>query len=288
MPARDPVVIDDIAPALRRLSELGRAVLGPLANAIRNSVLLYAAVKGWRIIHHDTFAAWANSVADDDAIWIVLDPLVGPEQLAARTVHPRFTRALGPQGWAIDETLPTEVATMMARSNVAILDDAAATGTTLRHTIGLVTNAGGSVNRIAVGVSSSAARAAIPANATSIEWSVFIDGDVRVIHLRDGCPCLPFAGRRIQGLPTSIQTDHGSIPVRVPPARGGLWELVSTDPSVRNTILTARRELPRVFSAAIGRTATVNDIPMLGRDVAIPLYTKPVATDTTPLDQILL
>jgi hypothetical protein len=287
MDDREILIIDDIEPALRQQSALGQSVVGPIARAFREAVLLCAAARGWEVVHHSAFRAWACCSRPTSKTWLVLDPLIPPHEVGPTAYTVRLTRALGPKGWALDATELANSPVVLRGGEFAILDDVAATGTTLSVLDSVISEGGGRVTEFVLCASSKAAKDGVTARLPSAQWSAFRTGDWKTVHLRDGCPGLAFAGRRIEGL-SPVVTERGLIPVRVPPLNGGPWEHLRRNRSIAHAIGTARRSLWESFSNSLGRPATVSDVPLLGDNVAIPLFSTLPPTAESLLQSVLV
>ncbi len=216
MSGSTPVILDDMQASVDRLSDLGKAVVGPIANSIRMSVLLFAAAHNWRVVGHASFSAWveAQIVGARSVRWLVLDPLFISHSSADACQGVRLTRTATPSGWQITSGLSAEVSCAVQGAEVGLVDDVAASGLTCRHVCDLVASAGGRVSRIILCTSSDDARSSV-VQGRDLHWLTFLAGDSDAVHLRDACPCLPFAGRRVWDAP-AIETESGCVNVAVP------------------------------------------------------------------------
>jgi hypothetical protein len=117
-----------------------------------------------------------------------------------------------------------------------------------------------------------------------LSWTMFVRGNHSAIHLRDGCPGLPYAGRRVVNTP-DISTEAGMVAQRASAIhfRGGIWGEVAKDRSVLNAMATARRDLATRLSAFLGRVATVSDLPLLGGGVTLFMHPQRQADEKSPL-----
>jgi hypothetical protein len=278
MTDRSFVMLDDIDAAVSQLSEFGKEVVAPSAHAIRRTLLVFAAIRGWTVVHHGWYIPWALERMNPSLVWLVLDPLFPQASLRMRVKPIRFTRRLGPKGLEINASLPADVAYLVQGREVGLVDDAADSGQTLRYTVDLVAKCGGNVSAILVCASTGAARASVVAE-SRIDWQQFLVGDFVAVHARDGCPLLPFSGRRTHER-THITTDCGPVTVSMPPYvfRGGIWEQIGFDGSFRSSIVAERKAMAERMSGILGRPAVVSDIPLLGPGVALSLYPKQVAS----------
>jgi hypothetical protein len=284
----EPVIVDDVESALDGLTDLGKSVVGPAARVVRQNLLVYVAARGWPVISHADFTEWSIAQVDADLVWLVLDPLFPIERLGPSAARVRLTRIATRQSWEFDRRLPPDIEALVKRNLVGILDDAAHSGATLRHTAALVAQAGGQADDVILGASTDAARASLTSALPTISWVQFCNGSRSATHLRDACPCLPFSGRRAFDKPP-LMTAHRAIEVRVPAIafRGGLWPRLAADRTLATTMAAARRLVVERFSTALGRLATVGDLPLLGADVSAPLLPSQSATASTNLGDIL-
>lgn len=281
------VAIDDIGPALRRLNDWGQWVVYASAQTSRLAMTTCSASRRWVVIDHSTAADWARTCLSSEHVWLVLDPLFdisGPN-----TMRLDVSRVASRDGWSLAVELPEAVRQAVDGATVGLLDDAAASGETLMHVAAQVQAAGGTVREFIVMTSSAAARAKIESAYGGGCMGSFIDADAHAIHLRDGCPGLPRAGRRVAGVPP-VRIGSKLLEVRVPPAivRGGLWDRAFSDRSVHQLLMEARKQLLSRFAQALGRPAIVSDIAQLGPDVHVPLCTTVVPEPDMPLERLLL
>jgi len=283
-----PVVLDDLDEALGQLTDLGRCIVAPLAGLVRKAVIPFAIVRGWRVVKHASFAAWAESLGCREDWQLVLDPVFPIASLGEKARRVRLTRSRVGDQWQITSRLPMDLEGCLSGGTVNVLDDACAHGRTLRHLHDLVSEIGARICSVILCSSMAKGRSAVTVALPGVAFSVFLNGDYDALHLRDGCPGLPFSGRRASR-DSAIVTDRGLIPVCVPPTayRGGLWDTLHMDGGVRWALVGARWQLADRLSAALGRPATVADISLLGSDVGVPLFPKQAASANTPLAQIL-
>lgn len=282
------LILDDVESAIGQLTELGHAVVGPVARSIRESILLFAAVHGWPVVRHTSFVEWAVCQQENQCFTLVLDPLLSPRAIGVRGVSVRVTRFATPDGLKIDAELPAQTRAALAGAHVTVLDDVAATGMTLRWVSELVRQVGGTVSRFVLCASTDDARSKFSQRAPVAAWSAFVAGDFQTVHLRDACPFLPFGGKEVLGR-RRINTPAGVVPISTPVTvfRGGPWAQLSIDSNLRHTIGAGTRLVARRLSAALGRPATVTDVPLLGRDVKLTLGASRTANQSTSLDEII-
>ena len=284
---RNPTIIDDISSAVAGLTELGKAVVGPAARDIRESILLFAAQRGWALLSHESFQQWAAPRSRPGLVWLILDPLYQRRDLGD-AVAVRLRRVGGRDGWELSGWLTDEAQTLIRGRRTGILDDVAFRGNTLRHVSALVRNAGGTPSVVAVAAATAFSRDAVSAEVGDAEWMEFAPGDRSAIHLRDACPCLPFSGRPLTIRPP-IPIRDGDLAVAVPQIvlGGGPWGEVRGSPGMIQKLQRANRRMVDRFDMALGRPALVEDIPLLGEGISVPLLTRATAEASTPLAEIV-
>ena len=168
-----------------------------------------------------------------------------------------------------------------------MLEDAVASGATLKQVCALLAVRQVVVKRIVVCASTSPARRAIAESIPGVEWLQFMPHGSAAIHLRDACPYLPFSGRP-SAAHTPVSTANGPVAIRIPSVTidRAMWGEAFSDYRVLAATIHARSEISVRFSAALGREAIVSDLPMLGRDIALPAYPGHELTASTPLASI--
>lgn len=89
------------------------------------------------------------------------------------------------------------------------------------------------------------------------------------MHLRDGCPFLPYAGRPIGGRSRIDGVQGSKIEVRAPSNEvlGNLWQVLWLDKTIRGAIVDAWRDIAQTFSVALGDTAALRHLVLLGESV---------------------
>lgn len=270
MSSTNPLIIDDVAAALTVMTDVGRAIAAAPSAIIREAVLSYAAKRGWPVIPYGAYAGWAEKMMIAIAgKWVILDPLfpiASYPRDARRFRLSRFDRAgrFNASGSELEE---------FERSTVAILDDAAASGSTLRYLTRLLAERRCRVNAFAVCASTRMARDAIRAGNAGVRWLEYATGDWSVTHLRDGCPYLPYTGRAVGS--TGIWDPHSdSVEVRRPAHTvvGSPWHSLYVVGGIRMAIEAAQTNVVAALSAHSGREATVADLSLLGP--AIPALTE--------------
>lgn len=294
MSERGCLIIDDVHASLSRMTELGRHVVSASADTIRDAVLAYAARRNWFVLRHRTYVDWASeAVKRDENNWLVLDPLFPLDDLGDRVQGVRLTRRFDN-----NETVVVREYVLSGRSasadlsrisgNVGVIDDAAASGNTLKQIARLVAEAGGRIAQIRVAASARGAREALPMPARTAQWSEFVRGDWRIIHLRDGCPHLAFSGRPTDQVPVP-GVDGAPVEIRVLSSAvdGNLWQVLCMDRAVRDAVAAARLDVARRFDAAMGRPACVRDVCLLGAVAPAVVKQGEIVTGDTPLMSLL-
>jgi hypothetical protein len=267
-----PLILDDVDTALGHLTELGQLVVAPVARSIRTNVLMFAAVHSWPVLDYRGFVDWASAQIDSESYWLLLDPLCCPAKLSEMVLRARLKRVATAAGLKVEGELPAEVATRISGADVTVLDDGVATGSTLCEVVRLVKSAGARVTRFVVCAARPSGRAAASAAAPDASWLSYTASAYKTVHLRDACPFVPFASRPISSQP-GIETPNGTVGVSLPVTafRGGVWGQLAVDSRLGHTIMTGRRDIAVRLSSALGRTATVADIPLLGANVMLQL-----------------
>jgi hypothetical protein len=171
---------------------------------------------------------------------------------------------------------------------VGLLDDVAASGSTLIRVAGLAGGAGCSVARVMLCAGSHEARNRFQATARSSKWSQLVNGDWQVVHLRDGCPHLAYSARPTDQDPIT-GVNGATVEVRVPSysVLGNHWQVLCMDRCVRDAVTDVRSAVVRELSNVLGRAACILDLSLLGPFV--PALTKPGerVTDNVPLERML-
>lgn len=275
MPDQKCLIIDDIQSALSRMTELGREVVGPSAAAIRDAVANYALRRSWVVLGHRGYVDWASAIIKDDGrAWLVLDPLFPIDALGSRVQRVRLTRVFddneavvrrkyvrGAHSELFDAARVTE--------EVGLVDDAAGSGRTIRYMQGAVSQVGARITHIAVAASSRGAQESVRTAVGSPQWSQYLRGDWRVIHLRDGCPYLPYSGRPTGQAPIPC-VEGGEIEVRVSAAEvvGSLWGVLVMDATIHAAVAAAPHDIAQRLGAALQREALISDLHLLGSTVS--------------------
>src|SRR5687768_10467482 len=75
------LIIDDVATACARMSDLGRSIAEPASRELHDYTVDLCRRRGWTIVSHAQFAGWALQVVRATPLeWCVLDPLFPCEQ----------------------------------------------------------------------------------------------------------------------------------------------------------------------------------------------------------------
>jgi hypothetical protein len=283
--ARQIVVIDDVAAAIAWLSTLGRAVVSPPAQIVREIAVRELAAAGCIIVPHGDFVEWVSRQLDQSVKWFVLDPLIQAELLPCDARRWHLTRVMRDGGHShAHQGRPDSE---FAGCECGIVDDAAHTGGTLLTALAHLTERGAVLDDVLVCSASESARLAVRRAFPDIAWAQLIRGDHDVLHLRDICPFLPFSGRRVVDKP-HVAVASGTVEVRVP-ADGfadALWRGLIGRSKLRDGIIRARSEVPKRFATQLGRQPLVDDLPLLGAQVPLPLYRPQTAQSGLPLSAL--
>ena len=287
MTANAPVVIDDIHDAIERLSPLGRDVVPPAANRVRDAVLLFAATRGWHVVAHEAFVGWLRAQLDPEYVWLVLDPLIDAGSFGVEAHPLRLSRTIEDGRWVMNAVLSERVRAIVSGREVGIIDDVVSSGLTLRHLVGLIDRAGGSVTDVAVCTSTAAGRDSVRALTPDASWVQFVSGDHDAIHLRDGCPLVAFGGRKMARGVTIVTLARPVEAVYPPTAFPGLWAEVGRDRFAASRIGAARKLLVDRLATTLGRPATVDDVPLVGDAVGYPHYRQISVTAETRIAELI-
>lgn len=259
MTDRECLIIDDVCASLALMTELGRQVSSEAALQVREAVLAYAARRGWSVVPYEQFAAWALRLVNDSAHdWLVLDPLFPVPTPGSRVSRMRLSR-VGPARFDGD-VLSAQVE---KGHSFGLLDDAAASGATLRHVARLVQQSGATVSTIAVCASTRMARSALLESAPA-GWCDFIRGDWRIMHLRDGCSHLPYTGRSIDQPPlVTARGDEVRLCVPATAIDRSMWHSLNVVSSIATALKAGRTGVVGKLEEALGRAAAVGDLALL-------------------------
>jgi len=288
------LIIDDVQSALAHMTSLGRDVATAPAIAIRAAVLNFAVRRKWYLLEHQAYVDWCSEkIRHENRTWLVLDPLFPKIDNFSRLLHFRVTRNIDANPTSIVRRTyaagaePLELNTANVHGSLGIIDDAAATGSTLRDVGRRVTQAGGEITHILLGASSREARNRVCGTIPPPQWAEYMRGDWSMIHLRDGCPHLPFSGRPTRH--ASVIADDGTcVDVRVPSSSvvGSLWHVLLLDAAVKTAVSSARTQIARTLSDVLGRPARVVDLSLLGASAPALINPGDEVTADTRLDSL--
>lgn len=267
----DCLIIDDVATALNSMSPFGRQATATAAALVREAVIDFANRRRWTVLPYDQFVTWARSLIHrSSGDWLVLDPIFPLSTSSSRVKPLRVTRATGVNQHRVGPMDAVEA--IQDSPDIAILDDAAATGGTLRTVAGTLAGSGRVPTRFALAACTDEARAVIFRRFPSATLDVLQRGNWRICHLRDGCPHLPFTGRATTHKAIEI-SDGKSIEARetMATAVNNLWQVLYLDSRVKQAAQAARIRVAEQLAAGIGRPATVADLALLGQSVPVLL-----------------
>jgi len=262
----EPLIIDDIGPSLQAMTNLGRQLLDSSVGRLRNAVHGFATRRRWAVVKHSSFSAWARQVAVETGLqWLMLDPLIPATAdgvwwpLRVSRVHDAGKTFLT---GSIVSGLGGRIDLASSTGLMGIVDDASSSGSTLRAVFQAAMASGLSIKHVLVCASTRLAREALTQTDRELRWSDHVPGDWRILHLRDGCPFLPFSGRATGAL---VHLKSASLEVRVPSTRlnGHLWQVMYMDREVRAANDAMYAEIPKRLSEYLGRPAIVADLSLL-------------------------
>lgn len=271
MPSDGNLIIDDVEQAMSRMSALGREISAQAVAPVRMAVLSFAQRRGWLVLPYAPYATWATKIlAENQRSWVLLDPLLPVDTANGRVTSIRVTRGYNPRpDFLAGHITPANAIDLLPTTgDVGIVDDAAASGRTLRHVAGLIEQAGGRLSRVVVCASSREAHTTMSRTTMPVEWSEYYPGDWTIIHLRDGCAHLPFSGRPA-GEPRISGRAGAGVEVRFPPtvAAGSPWQVLALDSSIKEAMRFARWTVATQLGESVGHSARVGDLATLGPDV---------------------
>jgi hypothetical protein len=268
------VIIDDVDTALALMTELGRDVTSAAVAAVRTAVLNYAVRRKWYMLPHRAYVEWASEIIGSEGRhWLVLDPLFRVAAFGERARSVRLSRRFDNSQTIVvrrymhrEGGIPLDLPDIAG--DVGLVDDAAASGMTLRYVARLVMQAGGTVQRILLAASSRDARRTVFDARSMVRWQEYMPGDWQALHLRDACPHLPHSGRPTGQAPVTA-LDGTAVEVRIQSSavQGNPWQALCMDAAVSNSVTMARVDIARRLSVALGRPACVRDLCFLGPDV---------------------
>lgn len=266
------MIIDDVEASLATMTPLGRNVVGQAAKTVRQAVVAHANRRGWPVVGYESYVAWACiAMRPEDRTWLVLDPLFPVQDLGIRARRLRLTRQFDSSDTIVvrkyaPHTVSIDVSGLSAE--IGLMDDAAASGTTLIHVARMAGDSGSVVAQVLLCAGSREAQDRFRKENRSASWSQFVGGDWQVIHLRDGCANLAYSARPIDHKPI-VGVDGVAVELRVASygVFGNHWQVLYMDRGVREAVTAGRLEVVRALSAALGRQACVRDLSLLGQFV---------------------
>jgi hypothetical protein len=282
------LIIDDIAAALAKASPVGQSILGQPAGVLRDAVCSLAARRGWLVVTHEAYSTWArNLIAKDQGNWVVLDPLFSANGAGGRVRALRFSRIFGHGGQGL-EGPPIRLQLDGDSTRVAVLDDAIASGRTLRLADQIIRQEGGVTSRLATCAAAPLALQSLRRALPSAVFDTFVPGEWWTAHLRDGCPHLPFSGRP-SGLEVDSVVGAGRIELRVLSRHvvGNPWQGFYLDSSIRAAAAAVARAVASELARMLGRPACIADLGLLGSNVPGVIGPGGSVTSDTRLDTLL-
>jgi hypothetical protein len=257
------VIIDDVDEALEATSEVGRAIVENGARLVQEAVKALASKRGWIVVPYGAYRRWLTDLSERrEALWASMDPLLDAPAFTAIRCSRRHAMDARAQYTCAD--LPE---TLWERP-FSLADDAASSGNTIRHVIGLAAKRQSRVEHVAVCAASASARQNVLSLRSGCTWMEYVPGDNRVIHLRDGCPYLPFAGRTVATVASPAAERYGTD-LRVLPATitANLWQAVWLDAPVRAATTAAVEGVIAGLLNHLDREPLISDVPELGSNV---------------------
>lgn len=280
------LLIDDLAEAAAHLSDIGKAVVAPSVGMIRDALFQSSAAQRCPIVQHRAFSAWANARLAFTEACICLDPLLASQLASSRAIPVRASRAVTPTGLILRGDIAMQLPSSFEGSQVMIVDDVASSGATLSAVTKAVRDAGGCVVGLMLCAATDIARSAL-SDCVAGAWFTYIQRGVQALHARDACPFLPFAGKQIY---SQAQTRAHPLPVEVcfpvTAFQRSAWAAIGMQRNLHRAVMTARRATIDRFDQALGRPATVADVPLLGPHIRLPLNDGHFPDCDTPLREL--
>jgi len=281
MADRQCLVIDDVERTLATMSAAGRGIVEDGAALVRRVVLQHASRRRWHVVRYDDFAAWASDLVHRSRQWLVLDPLFPIDPSDGRCLPFRIARASAAGGirrYEHDAVPPLDSMSVP----LALLDDAAASGGTLRYVAQLATQSGVRIARAALCASTRSARDALQM-AMHVGCVEYVPGDWRILDLRDGCPHLPFTGR------AATYENGDKVYWRVPMSAvpGNVWQVLLLDSDIKEAIAQARRSVGQHLQQVVGGDPTIMDLQRIGPNIPALVLPHQRADAQTPLSQLI-
>ncbi|WUS99733.1 phosphoribosyltransferase [Streptomyces sp. NBC_00708] len=280
-------LILDVQAAASQLSPLGRELLRDDLEALPRILLDLASARGWNVVDHERFTAWAIPQLEKYDEVLVLDKLfVGPTGGDGPRYHRVAAhRRLGAAGQLVLDLsgLPDTLDAADPGVRVAVVDDAMYSGGTLTGVLDRLASYGFTVDRVFVSAATERARQHLERH-SGVPVDAYFPEPVRgdVIHAHDVYPWLPHSGRRAEPPGTRVPARRISPLLH----RNGAWlsdpELAQA-PALRKVAASAVDRL----RDHLGREPVATDVALLGTDVAVPLPSAADVPDSTPLRQLL-
>lgn len=268
-PPNCALLMDDLDEAAAHFSPLGRMLFRELLPDLRRSLHRHIGDYGWQMLRYAPFVAWSAALVKD-SVTLVADKLYPISQLAGSVV------CVDAHRWWVPQTLERRVQIQAKAPGLwhagptVVIDDAAWSGDTLRNLCRYVQAEGGVVTDIFVAAASPGAAEKLRTTGTRISAFARVPADFDILHARDFFPWLPFSGRRVQSKSAEFAA---GVDLRLAPLfyNAGAWlQLSPQSPCWRDAIDLAFDFLWR-FETHLGRPALVQDLPLLGSAIALPI-----------------
>lgn len=268
------------------MSPAGRELAAETARAIRSSTLSHAARRGWEIVPHRFYADWvAKTVEADDRHWLVLDPLLSGHDVVRRGTRINLTRHA-------DSAIPSRATGLRFdgladHQSVGVIDDAVSSGRTLCQLGRVCLQQGSRIDTVAVACSSRVGRATVETRVPGVRWFSYLLGDWQALHLRDGCPFLPYSGRPFRSV--APQGDAVQLDLRLPSwlVAGSIWQVLWLNADVQQSIRDGYRRILRTLTARLERPPQIGDLSLFGDGVTCLADRDPGYVTDTALKDLL-
>jgi len=263
------VLIDDLDEAAARLSPFARRLLDEGLASLSKLLREHAIGNEWRILPYASFVDWSASLAGE-SLAVIADKLYPTDRLRGTALCVEVHRY-----WIADDAErqvlvePESQCVISAGEPVVVIDDAAWSGSTLHEVCTLANSAGGRVRQVIVGAATLHAQEMFSKTKLAFLQQVTVPEGWDILHARDFCPWLPYSGRKLRSAPGMTNTGFA---VRLAPVfyDDGSWLQVGNQPIHSFLTDLAFQGIDRLESY-LGRTATVEDLRLLGPNVSLPI-----------------
>jgi hypothetical protein len=290
-----PILIDDIEHTLAHCSPLGRSLIEPIIAPVLKELLEEVSNRNWHVVSYSTFVDWVHQFSFNGQSWLVLDKIFPLASLPGRVISIDLHRAwLASRRDMLSAQVTPKIRDQLGNveqgAQIAVLDDAVYSGSTMRTLFQEVTQMGGVVRRVVLCVSRSAFIDDYQTLGVSVDWLHRVAFGQDILHARDFFPWLPHSGRRIHERSALVCSNGHLLDFRLAPGKfqQGDWLHLNGDIKIKRLLDGANRTFVAAMESHLGRLGRVADLSLLGNSVSIPL-TEPsqFVDEHTPLSLLL-